>query len=35
MIAGEFSFGEVVIDGKLYKEDIIIEKGKVSRRLII
>jgi len=24
MIAGEFSFGEVVIDGKLYKEDIII-----------
>ena len=24
MIAGEFSFGEVVIDGKLYKENIII-----------
>ncbi len=32
MIAGNFSFGEVVIDGKPYREDIIIEKGEISRR---
>ena len=32
MIAENFSFGVVVIDGKPYKEDIIIEKGEISRR---
>ena len=32
MIAGNFSFGEVTIDGKTYTEDIIIEGGTVSRR---
>ena len=32
MIAGTFSFGKVIIDGKPYSEDIIIEKGEVSRR---
>lgn len=32
MIAGKFSFGEVVINGKPYTEDIIIEDGIISRR---
>ena len=32
MIAGKFSFGEVYIDGKSYREDIIIENGMISRR---
>ena len=32
MIAGNFTFGEVVIDGKQYKDDIIIENGEISRR---
>jgi len=32
MIAGNFSFGAVVLDGKSYTEDIIIENGEISRR---
>ena len=32
MIAGNFSFGVVVLDGKSYTEDIIIENGEISRR---
>ena len=32
MIAGEFKFGKIILDGKTYTEDIIIEKGKISRR---
>jgi hypothetical protein len=32
MVAGNFSFGVVVLDGKSYTEDIIIERGEISRR---
>lgn len=32
MIAGNFSFGVIVLDGKTFREDIIIEKGEISRR---
>jgi len=32
MIVEKISFGEIIIDGKTYTEDIIIEKGKISRR---
>jgi hypothetical protein len=32
MTVWNFSFGELVIDGKQYTEDVIIEKGEISRR---
>jgi hypothetical protein len=32
MVVGDFAFGKIYLDGKTYSEDIIIEKGEISRR---
>jgi hypothetical protein len=32
MVVEKYDFGSIIIDGKLYENDIIIQKGKVEKR---